>query len=241
MEFLILFPVYNEERRLERGIRKTAEYLSRHAPEGAQWHLMIVDNASDDRTQAIAKVLRAEMPFLSYERIEERGVGAAFRRGVSLCTEDVVGYMDIDLSTDLRHLVQTMGLMERYDDLDYVNGSRFHRRSVVTGRKMLRRFTSLGLRVLLKVLFKMRATDAVCGFTFLRREAAERLVKECYPDNGWFFMIEFLLRAERDGMRVKDLPVRWREDYDSTVRVRAVVRNYLVQMVRLRRELWKKG
>ena len=48
-----------------------------------------------------------------------------------------------------------------------------------------------------KVLFHMKATDAVCGFTFLRKEAAEQLLKVCSDDNGWFYTIEFLLRAER--------------------------------------------
>lgn len=241
MDFLVLFPVYNEERRLERGIRRTVSFLRGHTPEDCDVRLMIVDNASDDGTKEIGPALEKEYPEVRYERIKERGVGAAFRHGISLCEADVAGYMDVDLSTDLKHLAQTIRLFSRYPELDYVNGTRFHPRSVVSGRKPLRRFTSLGLRVLLKLLFGMRVTDAVCGFTFVRTEAAKRLIDECYPDNGWFYMIEFLLRAERDGMRIKDLPVRWREDYDSTVNVGPTIINYLKQMVRLKRTFYEEG
>ena len=64
---------------------------------------------------------------------------------------------------------------------------------------------------------------------------AEQLVRECYNDNGWFYMIEFLLRAERDGMRICDLPVEWTEDYNTTVNVGKTVRNYLKNIRRLKK------
>ena len=40
---------------------------------------------------------------------------------------------------------------------------------------MVYKITSMGLVFLLKTIFKMKATDAVCGFTFLRKETAEQL------------------------------------------------------------------
>ena len=233
MKLNILFPVYNEERRLERGIRKSVEYLRREKP--CAFTLTIVDNASDDSTKDIGLALQDEFEEVRYERITMKGVGAAFRHGVSINTADIVGYMDIDLSTDLSALKRTVRLFEKYSELDYVNGTRFHKRSRVTGRKPLRRFTSFGLRMLLKLVFGTRMTDAVCGFTFVRADAARRLVEECYPENGWFYTIEFLLRAERAGMKIKDLPVRWREDYDTTVNVGSTIRNYLKQMIRLKK------
>ena len=82
----------------------------------------------------------------------------------------------------------------------------------------------------------MKATDAVCGFTFLRKEAAEKLVSVCGDDNGWFYTIEFLLRAERMGMRIYDMPVEWQEDYNTTVKMWKTIKNYLIQMRRLHRE-----
>ena len=73
----------------------------------------------------------------------------------------------------------------------------------------------------------MKATDAICGFTFVRKDVAAALVKECSNDNGWFYMIEFLLRAERDKINILDMPVEWIEDYDTTVNVWKTIKNYV--------------
>ena len=233
MKLNILFPVLNEHLRLERGITRTAHYLQSHC--AIPWQLTIVDNGSDDDTPEIAKRLARKYPQVSYERLEERGVGIAFRHGVEQNDADLVGYMDIDLSTDIRHINRMLKLFEAHPELDYINATRFSKKSKTTGRKWYRNITSAGLLILLKMVLGLRATDAVCGFTFLRKEKAERLVKECYPDNGWFYMIEFLLRAERAGMRIYDMPVRWREDYDTTVKIGKTIRNYLKNIVRLKK------
>lgn len=231
MELEILFPVLNEHLRLEKGIRKAASYVEKEIE--IPCRLTIVDNGSDDDTPEIGRRLEAEFPSVRYMRLEERGVGIAFRRGVEASTADIVGYMDIDLSTDLSYLKKTISGFEEDTSLDYVNASRFAKESVVTGRKWYRKITSKGLLVLLKCGLGMKSTDAICGFTFLRREKALELVKECYPDNGWFYMIEFLLRAERHGMKIYDMPIVWTEDYDTTVKIGKTIRNYLKNIRRL--------
>lgn len=230
----ILFPVLNERLRLEKGIRKTVSYIRENLP--IPCRITILDNGSDDETPDIGRALAEEYPEVFYVRVEERGVGVAFRKGISLNECSLVGYMDIDLSTDIKHLGQAVSLFRQDNDLQYINGSRFARTSDTRGRKWYRKITSKGLVFLLKAIFHMKATDAVCGFTFLRKEAAEKLVATCGDDNGWFYTIEFLLRAERMGMKIYDMPVEWQEDYNTTVKILKTVKNYLLQMRRLHKE-----
>ncbi len=237
MNINILFPVLNEHLRLERGIRKAMEYL--RANVSIPYHCTILDNGSDDDTPEIGRRLAAEFPEVEYVRLEERGVGIAVRTGIERNTADIVGYMDIDLSTDISNLEKTIELFRDHPEIQYVNASRFSKESDTEGRKWYRKITSKGLLVLLKTVFHMKATDAICGFTFVRKDAAERLAAECSNDNGWFYMIEFLLRAERDGMNIVDLPVKWTEDYDTTVHVWKTIKNYLKNIVRLKREFRK--
>ncbi|RKM57858.1 glycosyltransferase [Butyrivibrio sp. CB08] len=242
----ILFPVLNEHLRLERGIRRTTDYILENKEffgGRAAFSLTIVDNGSDDDTPDIARTLVEEFATLDEEylkvrfiRLEERGVGIAFRAGVEATSSDIVGYMDIDLSTDIDYLKTMLTTFEDQKDIVYVNASRFARESDVTGRKWYRKVTSKGLLILLKSVFKMKSTDAICGFTFVRRPEALRLVSECSNDNGWFYMIEFLLRAERDGMKIYDMPIKWTEDYDTTVNIPKTVKNYLRNINRLRKE-----
>ena len=108
--FTIIFPVLNERLRLESGVTRTVEYLRKIAFE--DYEIIIVDNGSEDETPQIAEMLCQKYEKVRYERINVRGVGAAFRRGVELSHGDVVGYMDIDLSTNIKHLGEAIHLFE---------------------------------------------------------------------------------------------------------------------------------
>lgn len=234
----ILFPVYNEEKRLESGIRRTDEYLA--AETDIDHLLTIVDNGSTDRTEEIAGVLCAEKPeHVRYIKIAEKGVGAAFRAGVAASSSDIVGYMDVDLSTDIRHLRQVADIFAADASAAMVNGSRWSRQSVTRGRKFYRNITSIGLVWLLKLVFGMKASDAICGFKFFRKEVAEGLIAEADSEtNGWFYIIELLLWAERNGLKIVELPVRWNDDsQNSTVHTASLIREYLYEIVLLKRRM----
>lgn len=231
----LLFPVLNERLRLQKGIEATIVYVREHVK--IPCRLTILDNGSEDETPEIGKKLEEAYPEVTYVRVGERGVGVAFRKGIELNDCDIVGYMDIDLSTDLKYLGKTIEMFQQDPELQYVNGTRFSKESDTKGRKWYRKITSMGLVFLLKTIFHMKATDALCGFTFLRKEEAEQLVAESSQDNGWFYTVEFLLRAERDGMKICDMPVEWQEDYNTTVKVFKTIKNYIIQIHRLRKAL----
>lgn len=231
MMLTIIFPVLNERLRLEKGITRTVEYLDRIG--FSDYEILIVDNGSEDETPQIADKLCRRYSRIKYERIPVRGVGAAFRRGVKLSRGDIVGYMDIDLSTNIKHLGEAIEIFKERPEIAYINGSRFAKASDTRGRKWYRKITSQGLLILLKVFLGMKSTDAICGFTFVRKKTAVSLIKGCSRDNGWFYMIEFLLRAEKRGVRILDYPVEWEEDYNTTVKLFRTIFNYLKQIARL--------
>ncbi len=238
MELTIIFPVLNERLRLESGITRTVEYLQSIAYE--DYEIIIVDNGSEDETPEIAGRLCDKYPRVRFEKINVRGVGAAFRRGVELSQGEIVGYMDIDLSTNIKHLGEAIHIFRVKPEVEYINGSRFANESDTRGRKWYRKITSQGLLILLKLFLGMMCTDAICGFTFLRRQKALELVEGCSQDNGWFYMIEFLLRAEKRGIQVLDYPVEWQEDYNTTVKIFKTICNYMVQITRLWVEFYVK-
>lgn len=233
MTLNILFPVLNEHLRLEKGIDRCVEYMRENV--SIPYKLTIVDNGSDDDTPDIARRLVDKYEEVEYVRIEERGVGIAFKTGVMRTDADIVGYMDIDLSTDLEYLNKTIEMFEKDKNLQYVNGSRFSKQSQTHGRKWYRKITSAGLIVILKTMFGMKATDALCGFTFLRSDVAKKLVKQCSDDKGWFYTVELLLRAERQGIKIYDMPIEWVEDYDTTVNVPKTIKNYIIRIIKLKR------
>lgn len=235
LQLNILFPVYNEEKRLRHGIVETDKMLSSQT--NICYVLTIVDNASIDQTPKIARDLCSEMTNrVNYIRIAEKGVGAAFRAGVAANRSDIVGYMDVDLSTDIRHIPQMYNTFCADPAISMVNASRWSKESDTSGRKFYRNLTSIGLVCLLKIAFGMKSSDAICGFKFFRKEAAEALIAEAgNSTNGWFYLIELLIRAERNGLNIEELPVRWIDDSkNSTVHTASLIREYLGQIVSLK-------
>ena len=53
-------------------------------------------------------------------------------------------------------------------------------------------------------------------------------------DTGWFFDSELLILAEKNGYRVKEVPVIWIDDSDSRVRILNTAYGDLKGLLRLR-------
>jgi glycosyltransferase involved in cell wall biosynthesis len=237
MNINILLPVFNEELDLEKGIKKILNYIEN----GIQNHnfiLTIIDNGSTDKTKEISNEIIRHYENVKYLRLEDKGVGLAFREGIKRNHSEIVGYMDIDLSTDLKHIADVISSFDRDFSLEIVNGSRFNRLSKTTNRKWYRKISSFGLVALLKFFFNMHSSDAICGFKFFRKRTVENLIKQsCFNDNGWFYIIELLIRAEKNNVKIKELPVIWTDDHGSKVKVFKLFLYYIKSISRLRKQL----
>ena len=98
----IVVPVFNEEAVLENSITRLFEYLTTEL--STTWQITIADNASTDRTPAIAARLSEQLPNVAYRRLEVKGRGLALRDAWSASEAKVLAYLDVDLSTDLAAL-----------------------------------------------------------------------------------------------------------------------------------------
>ena len=104
--FEVTIPVLNEEETLERQIRLLHQFLVQQFPDSGQWSIAIADNGSTDNTTAIAAALQDELPEVRLIRVPEKGVGLALKTSWTNSQADIVGYMDLDIATDLRHFIQ---------------------------------------------------------------------------------------------------------------------------------------
>ena len=230
--FEITIPVLNEEVELETNIRKIGGYLSAHYPSD-RWRLRIADNGSTDHTPNIAKRLEAELPWVSYLRLEKKGVGLALKTSWESASTDVVGYFDLDLATDMEHLQQALEALTNGADLVY--GSRLARGAKVVGRSLKREITSRVFNLLLRLYLGVRVSDGMCGFKFLRRDRLEELRRFGAVSDGWFFSTELLVVGTWRKMKLHELPVRWTDSSDSRVKIFSLARQYLKAMRVLRK------
>ncbi|HEY1989130.1 MAG TPA: bifunctional glycosyltransferase family 2/GtrA family protein [Acidimicrobiales bacterium] len=224
----IVVPVYNEEQALEPSIRRLRAYLDTSFPFRSV--VTIADNASSDATWEQATALAAELEGVQAVHLEEKGRGRALRAVWSTSGAEVVAYMDVDLSTGLDALLPLVApLLSGHSDLAI--GSRLAPGAKVvrgTKRELISRTYNLIVRTVLHNSF----SDAQCGFKAIRSE----LVKELLPlvvDNEWFFDTELLVLAERNGLRIHEVPVDWVDDPDSRVDIARTARDDLSGIARL--------
>lgn len=124
--------------------------------------------------------------------------------------------MDVDLSTDLKALLRLVApLVSGHSDVAI--GTRLAPGAhVVRGAK--RELISRTYNGLLHVALGARFSDAQCGFKAVRTDVARALLP-AVRDDGWFFDTELLVLAQRQGLRIHEVPVDWVDDPDSRVDV----------------------
>ncbi|MEA2156317.1 MAG: hypothetical protein QOE11_2457 [Solirubrobacteraceae bacterium] len=208
----IVVPVFDEQAILAQSIRRLHAHLTDHMP--FSWRIVIADNASTDHTARIAAQLAAELPGVELLRLSQKGRGRALRAAWLASEAEVVCYMDVDLSTDLRALLPLVApLVSGHSDIAI--GTRLHRGSQVV-RGARRELISRSYNGLLHVTLGARFSDAQCGFKAMRASAARRLLPLVH-DEAWFFDTELLMLAQREGLRIHEVPVDWVDDPDSRV------------------------
>ena len=224
----IVIPVFNEEQALPRSIVILADFLKTNLRN--PWQIVIADNASTDKTQSVSEMLCERYAGVNYVHIPRKGRGRALRAAWLDSTADIVSYMDVDLSTDLSHFPQLIESLQQ--GYHVAVGSRLSKGSRVT-RSLKREAVSRGYNLLIKSMFFTPFRDAQCGFKALTRQAARAIVPHVKNDN-WFFDTELLIVAAKRGYRIKQVPVKWDDDPNSTVNIAGTAAEDLKGLLRLR-------
>jgi glycosyltransferase involved in cell wall biosynthesis len=208
----VVIPVFNEVHSLAASVRALHSHLSATLP--TSFRITIADNASTDGTWTVARYLHRNLDHVAARRLPEKGRGRALRTVWTESDAQVLAYMDVDLSTDLRAVLPLLApLVSGHSDLAI--GSRLARGArIIRGRK--REIISRCYNLILRATLHARFSDAQCGFKAITKPAAMALLPQV-QDNGWFFDTELLILAQRAGLRVYEVPVDWVDDPDSRV------------------------
>lgn len=227
----IVIPVYNEEHTIGRAVAMLTDYLQ-DAP--MRWNIIIADNASTDRTFEVATELAANTDHVKVVHLSQKGRGRALRQVWLDSNADVVSYMDVDLSTDLKAFYPlVMPLLVGHSDVAI--GTRLHRNSNVI-RGLKRESISRCYNLMLKLGLQASFSDAQCGFKAMRTDVAKQLLPYV-EDNEWFFDTEMLVLAQAAGCRVNEVPVDWIDDPDTRVNIVDTAWKDIKGIVRMQRRL----
>lgn len=211
----IIIPCYNEGEKAIVNIIKIKEFLSSF--EDLDYEIIIVNDGSKDNTGDILKSYCKNdtlCKVVSYD--ENRGKGFAVKQGIGKSSNDIVVFMDADLSTDLSSLVD---VYEHIDNYEVIIGSRRHNQSILPKpQKFPRNLISKICSKITNYIIPLHLADTQCGFKAFRGDIARDIVEKQTIEN-FAFDVELLYICHLNGFSIKETPVIWENDEDSKVKL----------------------
>lgn len=230
----IVVPAFDEQDRLGETIRIISAFIEQTAPNA---ELIIVDDGSKDNTAKVAESVCAEFPnvesrVIRYE--QNRGKGFAVKTGLLAAQADIALFSDADLSTPIDEMSKLLGPIES-GEFDVTFGSRALDRTLIgTHQPWRREQGGRVMNLIIKTMSGLPFLDTQCGFKAFRMDKFRPLLDLMTIDR-FGFDVEFLYAAKHNGLKLKEIPVRWSNVEGSKVSVLRDTRRMITELMQIRR------
>ena len=226
----IVIPIYNEQGILHAAVVDLQERLR---PCGWSYEIILAENGSKDHTVEVGLDLAKKYADPANGQVKiislgEPNYGKAMKQGILLARGELVICDEIDLCDADFHR-SAIEILET-GEADLVIGSKLAA-GAEDDRPLLRHVASQAYSGMLKIVLGFRGTDTH-GLKAFRRLALLDTVRACLVDKD-VFASEFVIRADRAGVKIKEIPVRVIEKRPPSINLFKRVPNVLKSMLKL--------
>jgi glycosyltransferase involved in cell wall biosynthesis len=229
----IVIPIYNEQAILRAAVVDLRERLQ---PLGWSYEIILAENGSRDDTLVVASELHQKYPEVRYFSQGEPNYGGALRRGIEVARGEIVICDEIDLC-DADFHKSAVELLST-GKIDMVIGSKLTA-GAQDDRPLFRHAASQLYNGLLRVSLGFRGTDTH-GLKAFVREPLLPIVRACVVEKD-VFASEFVIRAYRANLRVREIPVRVLEKRPPSINLMKRVPHVLKSLAKLTYAIRVKG
>lgn len=237
MNLSIIIPAYNEEEKIIACLEKVTVYC-REALSDWQVEIIVVNDGSSDRTLELVQQFARNKDWVrvvSYS--QNRGKGYAVNRGVKEARGKHILFMDVDLATPIEEFDKFLPKLKA--DCDVIIGTRRVKASELELRQpFYRELMGKVFYYLSSMFLGLSVSDITCGFKVFSMTAAKKVFANQQLWD-WSFDAEILFLAQLYGFKICEVPVRWRDDPDSRVRVIRDALRALQGLWQIRKNYWK--
>ena len=225
----VVIPMYNEEEYVSRTLTAVTAALERV---GIEHEIVLVDDASTDRTAALADAAAAADPRVRViHNPQNLTLGRSLRAGFAAARHELVLYTDADLPFDLEEVPRAVRLLQ-VQEADMLVAYRFDRTAEGTRRALY----TWGYSVLIRALFGLKIRDVNFAFKLFHRSLLDRFVLE---SGGSFIDAELVVRTLKAGGHIIQIGVDYfpRTRGESKLASGKVIVRILSELTSLWREL----
>lgn len=229
MHLSIVIPFKNEASRLPESLRILDSYRTEQQTSS---EIILVDDGSTDKTvDYLGKFLdNPSIRLVSHK--ENQGKGAALQTGVAHANGKYILCTDADLSTPITEIDKLQDYI--YRGYDIVIGSRALPESCLEKKQsLLRRLLGKGGNILIRLILGLPYKDTQCGFKLYKRHVAQELFSRLTMKR-FSCDYEILYLAGKNGYKVKEVGVRWRDSKPSSVRPFRDSFGALIDLIKIR-------
>ena len=201
---IVIIPTYNERENVENMIRKVMSFEK-------EYHILIVDDSSPDKTSEIVMKLQTEFPgkiFLEI-RTGKLGLGTAYIHGFKWAVKNKYDYifeMDCDFSHDPNDLIRLYKACSE-EGADVSIGSRYCAGGKVKNWPLKRILMSYFASVYVRIILFIGIRDTTAGFKCYKRNVLETINLDVIPFKGYAFQICMKYAAIRNGFKLREVPI----------------------------------
>lgn len=221
----VVIPVYNEAAIIEQAASELTAGLDQR---GWNYEVIFAENGSRDATPQLLEAMCARNPRLRWFHSETPNYGAALKEGLRRAKGDVVVCDEIDLCDLVFYDQAVPRLLNKEADL--IVGSKAAK-GASDKRPIVRRVATRLHNGLLRLALDFKGTDTH-GLKAFRREKLLPVIDKCVVDMD-VFASEFVVRAWREGLEVREIPIQLMEKRQPSIHLFRRVPNVLKQVARL--------
>ena len=222
--FSIVIPIYNEEEILIESVNSIISMCERTK---LTYELLLIENGSTDKTLEIAQSLSNMNNSIKVHSLNQANYGNALKNGFSLAIYDLVVAFDIDYYSET-FLITSLQLESEFSA---ITASKRLQTSE-DARRLIRRVATNFFVYLLKVLFNTDLSDTH-GMKAIKKTEINKFIEQVVSTQD-IFDTELLLRIERNGGKVKEVPAKINEIRPSVSLIYKRIPRTLKSLIKLR-------
>lgn len=230
----VIIPAYNEEKRILKTLESLKEYFK---DKKYDFEILVVDDGSKDKTIEVVEDFAKDFPELKVVvNKRNHGKGYVVRKGMLEAKGDYRLFMDADNSTKIDQFDKLFPYFEKGFDV-VIASIAIKGAKVAHTEKFYKRIFGKSGNLFIQIVLVPGIKDTQRGFKIFTAKATEDIFGRLKLDK-WGFDFEALAVARKLKYKIKEVPITWKNDPESKVKLSAYAKTML-EVLKVRLDLWE--